>query len=255
MSNVNDFTAPSLLVPALRRDLNLRALETVAARLGDLDLSPLLIYDFDHCPAAALPLLAEQFNLLGDAGWSMTTFGDAPEATQRALLKEAIALHKIKGTRYAVERALELLKVQAKITEWWQTTPHGAPYTFAIDLFLTDAAEGQPVLTAERAEALLRLVKFWKPERAKFIARVGVGMSHTMRSAMVMRPAISTRVDMRPATHHTAALTQRSAMVMRPAQAVSVSAIPRTLHIAAARLRQLMLLRPLQVCSVSMIPI
>ncbi len=176
-----DFVEPSLLVPALRNDLNMRALETLAARLSGLNLAPSVLYDFDHVDASALIHLAEQFNVLGDAGWDMAN----TEAKKRALLKEAVALHRIKGTPYAVKRSLELLGVNATVTEWFQTTPKGQPYTFILDAQVTDQPAGAPAIDAARTDQIKRVVSFWKPASRHFTLRVGLGMTTSLRMASV----------------------------------------------------------------------
>lgn len=95
---------PSLLAPPLAHDLSLRALETVNANIRTLNLNALLVYDFDKVDASALPTLAEQFSLLDDA-WE---FADT-EQKQRDFLKKAIQLHRIKGTKAAIELVFSLL--------------------------------------------------------------------------------------------------------------------------------------------------
>lgn len=250
-----EFVEPSLLVPALQNDLNMRALETLSSRLSTLDLSPVVVYDFDHVPSQALTALAEQLNLLGDAGWDFAGFGPAPDAKKRALLKEAVALHRLKGTRYAVQRALDLMSVTSRITEWWEQAPQGMPHTFLVDLLLTDAPEGQPVLTPERADAVLRMVRFWKPARSQFRARVGLGMSTATRSAMVMRPAAATHADIKPKTTHIAVATPRTALVARAAQSMHVSARPGATRMTAdCRTRSVCAVRLTQRYSLTLLP-
>lgn len=71
-----------------------------------LDLVPLevlLVYLVDKVPAAALPLLASQFDVLGYKGMRLAT----TEQDQRNLIKRAIELHRYKGTVWAVEEALK----------------------------------------------------------------------------------------------------------------------------------------------------
>lgn len=191
-----DFVEPSLLVPALRNDLNMRALETLAARLSGLNLAPSVLYDFDHVEASALIHLAEQFNVLGDAGWDMAN----TEAKKRALLKEAVALHRIKGTPYAVKRSLELLGVNATVTEWFQTTPKGQPYTFILDAQVTDQPAGTPAIDAARTDQIKRVVSFWKPASRRFTLRVGLGMTTSLRMASVFSgtQCLDTEGDMLP---------------------------------------------------------
>ncbi|MEX3629052.1 MAG: phage tail protein I, partial [Burkholderia sp.] len=154
---MGDFVMPSLLVPPLARDLNAHALETAGARALSIDLTPLLVADFDTVPASALPALAEQWRMLGDAGWNLA----ATEAQQRALLKEAGALHRMRGTPWAVMRVLEILGLTGTFTEWFNMQPLGAPYTFTISLDVQDQAAGLPPLDMARWALIARLINFW----------------------------------------------------------------------------------------------
>ena len=172
-----DFIEPSLLPPPLRRDLSCRALETIAARLSTLDLTPLVLYDVDNVPASLLPHLAEQFNVLGDAGWDVTDTDDE----RRELIKQAIALHKLKGTRYAVQRALDLIGVVAMIVEWWERDPRGVPHTFSIVLSLKDQPIDAPAIDAQLFARIQRVVSFWKPARSHFTTAVGFDQTAEIR--------------------------------------------------------------------------
>lgn len=187
------FIEPSLLAPALRNDLNLRTLETLTTGLTQLELTRTVLYDFDQVEAQALVHLAEQFNVLGDAGWDLAD----TEAKKRALLKEAIALHCMKGTPYAVKRALELLGVQAQLIEWFQEQPQDLarrwfanvpprqPYTFLLEALVREQPEGAPALDALRTQQIMRAVNFWKPARSYFSLRLGLGMTSNARLASV----------------------------------------------------------------------
>lgn len=234
--------APTLLPPPLRQDLSLRSLETLSARTAALDLSALVLYDYQHVPAQALRTLAEQLNLLGDAGWDFAGFCTAPEARQRALLKEAVALHRLKGTRYALQRALDLMGLKSRLTEWWQTEPPAQPHTFVVDLLLTDSDSGP--LSPERADALLRLVHFWKPARSRFRARVAVELARHERMAGVLRPAATLRADLRVHSRHQARLQPRSAAVLRPAATLQADLHVQSRHRVQIQPRSAAVLRP-----------
>lgn len=175
------FVTPSLLVPALRNDLNLRALESLIARFADLDVGATVIYDFDTVDASALTSLAEQFGVLGDAGWDIAN----TDAKKRALLKEAVALHRIKGTPYAVKRALALLDVNATLTEWFDMVPRGTPHTFNLYAQVTDQDPGAPAIDDARAQQIRRVVSYWKPVRSHFDLSVGIGMSSDWSMASI----------------------------------------------------------------------
>jgi phage tail P2-like protein len=71
------------------------------APFEDLEiLVPMLI---DTAPAQALTHLAEHFHILGVEGWDAVT----TDAEKRTLLKQAIELHRYKGTPWAVRTAVE----------------------------------------------------------------------------------------------------------------------------------------------------
>lgn len=93
----------SILASALQNSEDIKAYDILFRdRLDELDLSPLLIYMIDTVPAAALPHLAAQFDILGYKGWRFAK----TEAQQRDLLKKAIELHRFKGTPWSIKEAI-----------------------------------------------------------------------------------------------------------------------------------------------------
>jgi phage tail P2-like protein len=72
-------------------------------QVDSLPLQVLLVYLVDNVPAAALPFLAAQFDVLGYKGLALCQ----TEQDQRNLIKEAIELHRFKGTQWAVKQALK----------------------------------------------------------------------------------------------------------------------------------------------------
>ncbi|AOJ06395.1 phage tail protein I [Burkholderia mayonis] len=97
--------ADALLPPPLAKDRRFAALAQLAARLDNIDLSPILVYLIDGVDASALPYLAEQFSVMGEDGWSLAESDDA----RRALIKGAIELHRYKGTPWAVREVIRRL--------------------------------------------------------------------------------------------------------------------------------------------------
>lgn len=119
-----------LLPPPLAGDERFQALGQLAARISDIDLSPLLVYLVDTVNASALPNLAEQLHILGE-GWQFARDDDE----RRRLLKRAIELHRYKGTRWAIQQVLETLALSGQISEWFQYG--GQPYYFKINVDLS----------------------------------------------------------------------------------------------------------------------
>jgi hypothetical protein len=95
--------APNLLASGIADKNHLVVFDLIEEqRLAALDLTVLLVYMFDTVPAAALPALAEQFDILGYKG-----FGIAKnEQERRDVVKNAIALHRHKGTPWSIKQSL-----------------------------------------------------------------------------------------------------------------------------------------------------
>lgn len=73
-----------------------------------LDMSQLLIYFEQTVNPAVLPILAQEFDILGNKGWN---FGiDVP--AQRDILSRSIQLYRYIGTPWAIEQALIIAGIQ-----------------------------------------------------------------------------------------------------------------------------------------------
>lgn len=134
-----------------------------AIRIGNPDLAPLLtLMDPDTCPEHLLPWLAWAFSVdVWDARW--------PEEYRRRVVKDAIPLHREKGTRAGCKRALAALGIEADIEEWFEYG--GKPYTFRVVAKPTLDLIGDPTLpflSLELRDQVTRVLKWAKPVRAHF---------------------------------------------------------------------------------------
>ena len=109
-------------------DVSANAYDDLFARFQDLDTECLLIYLFDNVEESALVHLAEQFHITGNEGWANCT----TVKEKRELIKNAINLHKYKGTKYSLKRVLEILGIEGEIIEWFEYG--GNPYYFKANL-------------------------------------------------------------------------------------------------------------------------
>jgi len=111
----------SLYPNSMAKHDHIKAFDTVTeSRLADLATSNMLVYLIDNVVPQALPVLASQFDLLGNKGWILAD----TEQKQRDLLKNAITLHKTKGTPFAIKNALASIGLQnAQIIEGSSFTP------------------------------------------------------------------------------------------------------------------------------------
>lgn len=72
-------------------------------RLDGIDPTVALVYLIDTVPSEALPYLGQQFDVMGLKGWDFCN----NDQQRRELIKNAIEIHKYKGTRYGITRALQ----------------------------------------------------------------------------------------------------------------------------------------------------
>ncbi|WP_416369731.1 phage tail protein I [Tritonibacter mobilis] len=135
-----------------------RAVEVVMAeRIQGLDEPIGKLWNVDTCPEALLPWLAWSFSVeVWDPAW--------PVATKRAVIRNSIAVHRTKGTRQAVEAALEAIGFEVETLEWFEALGIEAamrPGTFALRLEVVRDAD-----TPEKIAQALRAVEANKPVSA-----------------------------------------------------------------------------------------
>lgn len=106
----------------------------------------------DELPEPVLRMLAWENRVYG-AEWRLAlTLAD-----KQALVKGSFALNMRRGTRWAVERVFELLRLKAVISEWWEEG--GPPATFRIKIL--DVSD-RGILESELA-LLDELIQTYKP--------------------------------------------------------------------------------------------
>ncbi|APV88228.1 phage tail protein I [Salmonella enterica] len=144
------------LQPPLAGDERFTRLANLAAeRFAQLDLTALLIYLVDLVDTSALPSLAEQFHVQGLEGWLFAR----DERQKRDLIKQAIELHRYRGTPWAVRQVLKILALDGDISEWFEYG--GDPYFFRMDVTLETRG-----LTEDEFNALIVLIHEYKNVRS-----------------------------------------------------------------------------------------
>ena len=94
----------NLLASGISDAVHLKAFdEMVEERFANIDVGAVLIYLIDTVKAEALPILAEQFDVLGYKGFGLAS----TEQQQRSVIKKAIELHRYKGTPWSIKEALK----------------------------------------------------------------------------------------------------------------------------------------------------
>ncbi|MCW8843023.1 MAG: phage tail protein I, partial [Rhodobacteraceae bacterium] len=121
----------------------------------------------DTCPSHLLGWLAWSFSVdIWERDW--------PEATKREVIREAIQIHRIKGTRGAVARSLATLGMEVKISEWFEHG--GAPHTFWLEMPVSTVFDAGFRIDQALVNEVDRVIRNVKPVRAHYELRVGEGM-------------------------------------------------------------------------------
>jgi phage tail P2-like protein len=186
MKKLDEITIADLMPDSISGDREVsataRAIDPQLKAVSEgVDL-PLILASIDTLSAGVLEHLAAQYDLTAwDSAW--------PIDTKRAVLKTAIADKRKKGTRGAVQRAIEAVAPLATITEWWQKTPKGAPHTFEIDVL----QDGEAV-DAETVADVIAQVNDSKPVRSHFTFSVGQQSEGNMYLSGVIRTIAYARV-------------------------------------------------------------
>lgn len=140
------------------------------ASLDNIPIEKVLVYLIDQVDARALPLLAQQFDVLGYKGWRLAN----TEADRRALIKRAIELHRYKGTKWAVQEALKSIGfVDITITEH---VGQWARFSLIVD---NEAV----VITSESFADIIAMVEEYKNARSYL-------------DAIIMRITVSDDIDL-----------------------------------------------------------
>ncbi|MBJ5935575.1 phage tail protein I [Salmonella sp. NW307] len=151
-----------LLPPPLASDEHFSVLANIAAeRFAQIDLTALLVYLVDIVDASALPSLAGQLHVQGLEGWLFA----ANEQEKRELIKQAIELHKYKGTPWAVRRVLEILSLPGTISEWFEYG--GKAYFFKVEIKLINQGMDENLFNN-----LVDLIHEYKNVRSKLEALI-----------------------------------------------------------------------------------
>lgn len=126
------------------------------------------LWDPATCPAHLLPYLAWALSVdVWNPDWS--------EATKRAVIAAAPAVHRRKGTRAAVEDAVAALGLVARFQEWWEATPNRRRGTFRVMVLATETVDENGVVVTEALQRDVRaMVRAAKPKSR--VAEVGVGV-------------------------------------------------------------------------------
>lgn len=160
MNNLQDYVLVDLLPQSLKGDPFVVALaEAVEKELKEAyrEAEKLAnLHDIDNLPEPVLDYLLCQLHVTFDEGAGLA----ATIEEKRRLVKHAYALHRMKGTKRALEMVLDLLDMRGRIVEWFEYG--GEPYHFRIEL-LEITNKG---LSDESLSLLDKLIEAYKNKRS-----------------------------------------------------------------------------------------
>ncbi|WP_456390235.1 phage tail protein I [Profundibacter sp.] len=176
-----------------------RDLEQVLARMVDIPVPINTLWNVETCPEAMLPYLAWALSVdVWDARWSLEI--------KRNVLRQAVPMHRVKGTRASVEAALATLGFTVDLSEWFEYG--GDVHTFRLDAFGADVYSAGFSIDAALHATVTRLIQHTKPARSQFVLRIGESFAAEVYLRSDVRAAHIHRLELDPPTRtHTASAT------------------------------------------------
>lgn len=146
----------------------LKDLENVSAKSLDLKTLNRFVNNPDKAQEKILPWIGWSVSIDSwDDNWSLEV--------KRQMIRSSLLLHKIKGTKGAIKRALEILGVEVKITEWWEVNPQLTPHTFQLIAYLNENFDEKKssIITSDTQKKIVNLVNNVKPLRSHMDFKLG----------------------------------------------------------------------------------
>ncbi|MCF3530877.1 phage tail protein I [Stenotrophomonas maltophilia] len=178
-------TLPSSLLPPNSTRLE-RAIERTLANGIDIASSVGTLWNPWQCPEAFLPWLA----------WTMsvdTWRNSWPLSVKRTRIANSLIVQRRKGTARSIADVVDSFGGAVQITEWWETTPPGAPHTFALTLVI--GAQPGETATAQYVDDVIAEVNLSKPVRSHFTFTQGINFAGAVGVVAVARTAIFARLQ------------------------------------------------------------
>jgi len=142
-----------------------RTIETVMVeRIAGIDAPIARLWNVDTCPVNLLPWMAWAFSVeVWDHRW--------PEAVKRNLIRGAVKVHRSKGTKASVIKALAVVGIEGSVSEWFEHD--GAPHTFRVDALIDEVFAAGFTVSPRLVAEVERVIGHVKPVRAHYDLRLG----------------------------------------------------------------------------------
>ncbi len=149
--------------------------EAIDERLAQVPVTIRELWNPDSCPVDQLPLLAWAFSV---DEWQESW----PEHIKRGVIKASVANHRIKGTRKAVEAAVQGLGSDIAITEWFEYSPAGAPHTFDAIINYNGDSVG-----VDLQNSVIKAIDQTKPARSHYTVQTGISAEESLNIGGAVR--------------------------------------------------------------------
>ncbi|MDK1287374.1 phage tail protein I [Pseudoalteromonas umbrosa] len=169
-----------------------RAQVKSACVLNDSRLLIASVWDPFLCPEALLPWLAWSVSVdEWDEAWN--------EVLKRQVINDSFAVHQVKGTPYALQKALDSLNIKTEIKEWWQgdnleEVPRGTVQVWALINSNLDEQQ-QGMLTPQMLKRVRRIIEAVKRGSIHVDVQLGLSFSERLGAICALPSTILQRVD------------------------------------------------------------
>ena len=156
-----------------------RALDTELQKITAATKEALILPRIDELSEEVIDLLAWQLHV--DFYEELTSLTE-----KRNAVKQSIAMHRVKGTRMAVELALHMVYKSGEVSEWFE---HGGrPYYFRVRFIYPETIRTEDVdrviriiNTVKNTRSWLEGIEFTRPVRIRQYSGVAISTNKTYR--------------------------------------------------------------------------
>ncbi|MBQ4814544.1 phage tail protein I [Pseudoalteromonas luteoviolacea] len=163
-----------------------------ACVLNDARLLISSLWDPFLCPTPLLPWLAWSVSVdEWDESWN--------EELKRQVISDAFAVHQVKGTPFALQKALDSLNIKTEIREWWQgenldELPRGTVQVWALINSNLDEYQ-QGMLTPQMLKRVRRIVESVKRGSIHIDVQLGLAFTEQVGVVGAVSSAVFKRID------------------------------------------------------------
>ncbi|SHO57768.1 phage tail protein I [Vibrio quintilis] len=161
-------------------------LEQVISRCTDLPVHIKDLWNPETCPLSLLPWLAWALSVDSwDERW--------PESIKRQVVRDSFEIHRLKGTPYAVQKALDSLNIRMQLREWWEPGSGQSPGTMSVVALINEnlTEDNDGLITKTMLEQVVRAIESAKRGVIHFDVELGIALEESLGLAGGIGPSVS----------------------------------------------------------------